>query len=215
VERINVFSSIFQQPGRRHAWVAKTDVLVAMTVTSISLPGLHAPTASLEVPLEMLAACHGRVEKQCETLLHLLEHLDRFGVDTQAQEAIAAVIRYFDTAAVHHHADEEIDLFPALLEAMAGSDAVCIRALTEGLTQDHVRLSAQWAALKTSLQALQNARADTKMEPELGSLTQAFVSAYRQHIEREETELLPMANRLLDDAQLDRIGISMRWRRGL
>jgi len=33
-----------------------------------SFPGFHSPGASTEAPLEMLAACHGRVHKQCETL---------------------------------------------------------------------------------------------------------------------------------------------------
>ncbi len=42
-----------------------------------------------------------------------------------------------------------------------------------------------------------------------------FVSHYEQHIAREDTELLPMAARLLSDAELDRIGLAMRSRRGL
>ena len=43
----------------------------------------------------------------------------------------------FDTSAVDHPADEEIDLFPALIDSMAGSDATCIRALIESLKGDH------------------------------------------------------------------------------
>ena len=40
-----------------------------------------------------------------------------------------------------------------------------------------------------------------------------FVHLYEQHIAREEAELLPMAARLLSDAELDRIGVAMRHRR--
>ena len=43
---------------------------------------------------------------------------------------------------------------------------------------------------------------------------QAFVSLYERHIAREEAELLPMAKRLLSDADLDHIGLAMRERRG-
>ena len=43
---------------------------------------------------------------------------------------------------------------------------------------------------------------------------QGFVSLYARHIAREEAELLPMAARLLSDADLDRIGLAMRTRRG-
>ena len=42
-----------------------------------------------------------------------------------------------------------------------------------------------------------------------------FVRLYEQHIAREEAELLPMATRLLSDVELDRIGLSMRRRRGV
>ena len=46
-------------------------------------------------------------------------------------------MRDFDTSARHHHDDEERDLFPALIESMAGSDAVCLRELTAALTAEH------------------------------------------------------------------------------
>ena len=42
-----------------------------------------------------------------------------------------------------------------------------------------------------------------------------FVQLYEQHIAREEAELLPVAARLLSEAELDRIGLAMRARRGL
>lgn len=163
----------------------------------------------------MLSACHGRVEHQCDTLLRLLPHLARHGADAQAREAVQSIARYFDVAAAHHHADEEQDLFPALLEAMAGSDAVCIRSLTDALVQDHATLGAQWAALKAALQRRMEAGTGPGCSDALTQQTRQFVNGYRQHIEREETELLPMAQRLLDDAQLSRIGQAMRQRRGV
>ena len=104
----------------------------------MSLPNLFSPSATFEAPLEMLAACHGRIERQGETLRRLVPHVAANGSDQPAREAAQAVLRYFDRAALDHHADEEQDLFPALLEAMAGSDAVCLRELTEQLTQQHL-----------------------------------------------------------------------------
>ena len=76
----------------------------------------------------MLAACHGRVESQCDTLRRLLPHVAAHGADVQAREAAVAVMRYFDTAARHHHADEEVDLFPALIDAMSPAQSVKERA---------------------------------------------------------------------------------------
>jgi hemerythrin-like domain-containing protein len=180
-------------------------------MSKLSLPGFNSPGASTEAPLEMLAACHGRVHKQCETLGRLAAHLPTHGSDTAAQQAATAVTRYFDTAARDHHADEEEDLFPALLEAMAGSDAVCLRALTDGLVAEHRLLEARWHQLREVLTQISQGQ-----PVELpASQVQDFVDAYAAHIEKEDTELLPMAARLLSDADITRVGTAMRVRRGI
>lgn len=173
-------------------------------------PDHSAPTAGFEVPLEMLAACHLRVHSQCRTLQRLVPHLAAHGADRQAREAAVAVMRYFDTAARHHHDDEEVDLFPALLESMAGSDAVCLRELTAALVADHRSLEAGWRQLR---RVLEGVAAGTAL-PLPPDAVQAFVGQYERHIAREEAELLPLASRLLDDTTLDRIGLAMRTRRG-
>jgi hemerythrin-like domain-containing protein len=173
--------------------------------------GRAAPSAGFEVPLEMLAACHGRVQAQCELLQRLLDHLPAHGADRQALEAIERIRRYFDTAARDHHADEEQDLLPALLEAMAGSDAVCIRDMMRRVRDEHRMLEQRWAALREALQALESG---ASQELDAG-LAQGFIEAYRAHMAFEEAELLPMAQRLLGDDQLDAIGRAMRLRRGI
>lgn len=159
----------------------------------------------------MLAACHGRVEQQCATLLRLVPHVAAHGADEQARSAAVNVMRYFDTAARDHHADEEVDLFPALIESMAGSDAVCIADITQALTADHRRFEVQWQEIRATLARIANGES----VPLNGGLTAAFTSAYAQHIEREENELLPMAARLLSDVALQQVGRAMRERRGL
>lgn len=165
-----------------------------------------------EVPLEMLAACHGRVQAQGETLLRLMDHVQAQGADQAAQEAARAVLRYFDSAARHHHDDEEQDLFPALLDALAGADPVCVRALTAQLCADHRTLEARWARLRAPLQQLAAGEAPAGLAE---ADPQGFVQAYAQHIAREEAELLPLAARLLGPAELDRVGRAMRARRGV
>lgn len=179
-------------------------------VKHLDLPGHASPAVGFEVPLEMLAACHGRVEAQCATLHRLVGHLAQHGADRQAQEAASAVMRYFDTSAVHHHADEEVDLFPALIEAMAGSDAVCLRELTASLAAEHRELEQRWRALHRRLEQVAGADVATLPDDDVHD----FIDLYERHIAREEAELFPMAARLLSDAELDRIGLAMRARRG-
>ena len=176
---------------------------------TINLPGHNSPGGSFEVPLEMLSACHQRVDKQCSTLRRLVVHLAKNGADNDARQAATAVMRYFDTAAKDHHADEEVDLFPALIESMAGSDAVCIREMVDALTLDHRALESHWLALRQVLQDIEAGQTPSSFDVE------PFITLYERHIAREESELLPMAARLLSDDALQDIGRAMRLRRGI
>jgi hemerythrin-like domain-containing protein len=125
--------------------------------------------------------------------------------------AAQAVMRYFDLAAPDHHADEEEDLFPALLEAVAGSDAVCLRNLIAGLEQEHHALGSLWQELHARLAQL----AAGVLVPLAVDDVLAFEAAYARHIGVEEGEVLPMAERLLDATTLDGIADAMRRRRGI
>ena len=206
---------------------------------TLTLAGHSAPSVGFEVPLEMLAACHLRVQDQCTTLLRLVPHLAAHGADRQAQQAATALMRYFDTSARHHHDDEERDLFPALIESVAGADAVClhtltaaqvrVRTLTAALTAEHRELEARWKALRQVLaqvaagQVLVQVAAGQVLAqvaagqaaPLAADDVRGFTGLYARHIAREEAELLPMAQRLLSDAELDRIGLAMRLRRAV
>ena len=175
------------------------------------VPGAPAGSASTEAPLEMLAACHVRIERQCATLRRLVPHLVAHGADEEARSAAGNVLRYFDSAAKHHHDDEEKDLFPALLESMAGSDPVCLRDLTDALRAEHRALDAAWQRVRASLAQV---AAGTSAQLSSGDV-ETLVGGYERHIERENQELLPMAARLLGDDELAQIGKAMRERRGI
>lgn len=178
---------------------------------STAFPGFSTPGAGTEAPLEMLSACHDRMARQCATLRRLVPHLALHGADQEARTAAASVMRYFDTSAIDHHRDEEVDLFPALIESMAGSDAVCLHELTEGLTLDHRALETHWQRLRIPLAQIAAGESAALASDEV----EALVGLYERHIQREDTELLPMAARLLSDDALASIGRAMRERRGI
>ncbi len=149
----------------------------------------------------MLAACHLRVQDQCSTLQRLVPHIAAHGADRAAQQAATAVMRYFDTSA----------RFPALIESMAGSDAVCLRELTAALVADHRELESRWQTLRAVLAQVAQGHAVPLAQTDVTG----FAQLYERHIAREESELLPMARRLLSDTELDRIGGAMRMRRAM
>ena len=170
-----------------------------------SLLGAAAP--GFDRPLEVLEACHGRIAKQCDTLDKLLTHLPAYGADTQAQQAARAVLTYFDTAAVNHHDDEERNLFPLLEQA--GAPGAC--NLVETLTLEHDELALLWRRLRVALQLIGAGEADKLDE----ALTCRFVILNRNHLEFENTHVLPLARQVLGATEVERLGRAMSARRGV
>jgi len=182
-----------------------------MSAAKISFPGFDAPAAGFEVPLEMLSACHGRVERQCQTMLRLVPHVAANGPDQAAREAAQNIMRYFDTSAKHHHADEEEDLFPALLQVASDTELAPLRALIDALCAQHRELELAWGRVRWKLEGIWLGTLSALDADEVARM----VELYRLHIAREEDELLPLAARLLDAARLDGVGRAMRLRRGI
>jgi hemerythrin-like domain-containing protein len=157
-------------------------------------------------PLGVLRACHERMLARCETLEKLPAHLAQNGLDDEARSAIAGVVKYFTTSAVHHHQDEEKDLFPIL-----NRQSLKLADIVYRLKQQHGELDRLWDTLFSDLKK-GPALAD---HPGFGKHIEAFCSAYRQHIAYEESELFDIARHILSSEQLEEIGDAMARRRGL
>lgn len=165
--------------------------------------------ASFDHPLEMLHACHGKILQQCDTLKKLAAHLPVHGCDEPAQQAAQAILRYFDTAGKFHHQDEEIDLFPAL-RTCAEFEQISLEPLLEKLLAEHEGMLASWQELRQLL--VQVAAGNNAVLPD--ALLERFIHSHSNHIAVEESELLPLAEHLLDGRQLIRLGMHMAERRG-
>ncbi|MCA1791448.1 MAG: hemerythrin domain-containing protein, partial [Thioalkalivibrio sp.] len=172
--------------------------------------GMGEVTPGFEDPLGVLRACHRRIAERLDLLERLPEYVEMHGADASAQSAAQSVLNYFDRGAVHHHQDEEEDLFPVLREARgrAGWDDRVVEAL-ERLAVEHERLAWRWAQVRPSLVVL----ARGKRVPTLR--TEDLVRAYRAHMAVEDERIFPLAAHLLDSGELQRLGTAMRKRRGL
>jgi len=154
-------------------------------------------------PIGLLEACHGRIAQHCELLQRMCEHQDTHGADPELADAAGKVLRYFDIAAPHHHADEERDLFPAL----AGeTDLAELIAQLQAEHEQHDRL---WQTLRQDLHKVTNGQ----VAPALRQHTNPFVEAYLQHAEIENQHILPRARSVLDTETLAAIGTAMATRR--
>ncbi len=162
---------------------------------------------SFDNPLEMLLACHGKIQAQCVTLRKLLQHLSSHGCDTQVRQAAQAILRYFDTAGQNHHDDEEQDLFPRLL-ATPNTD---VHELIARLLDEHKVMDMTWQQLRPLLLAIAEGRSE-KLDIKA---VEHFIQVHDRHISLENAQLLPQAAMLLDHIQLEELGKSMAARRGV
>lgn len=170
-----------------------------------ALSGHTAP--SFDDPVGMLHACHRRIEKQLATLDRLQRHLPEHGCDADARSAARNILRYFDTAGMNHHADEEHSVFPRLVLA-AGAEA---KTLTIELERQHGVLAESWTHMRALLAGIAaGQRANLSPRDVL-----SFREAYARHIALEEQTLLPLAQSSLDADALRVIGEEMAARRNV
>lgn len=163
---------------------------------------------SFDQPLEMLAACHERIEEKLAVLEGLAPHLEKSGCDAEARAAALSVLRYFDTAGVYHHQDEDADLFPLLRVRAAARGRPEIAAAIDELEREHETMDAQWRRLRQRLLAV------TEGEPRLAiEEVTRFAWLYRRHMEREGAAVLPFAREALDAAERATLGERMAARR--
>jgi len=164
---------------------------------------------SFEHPLEMLHACHGKIQRQLDTLQKIAQHMSSHGCDQQVQQAAQGILRYFDTAGQFHHQDEEENLFPTLL-AMDIPEKESVKVLIHRLLGQHVVMFAAWDDVRPVLVKL----AEGVNTPLADELIEQLTNTYVRHIHIEETELLPLAARLLSPQQVVELGTIMAQRRG-
>ena len=174
-------------------------------------PGFSSPAVGPEDPLEMLSACHERVQRQCVTLERLVDYLQHHAVDATAAEAAAAVIHYFEKAAPNHHADEEVDLFPCLKQRLSALHRAAFDAVLQNLQHEHDVLEQQWPALRAQLTPI----AAQKPMALDADLVHSFVSGYRAHMHIENAQVFPLAREVLTPSDQQALGWAMSRRRGL
>ena len=173
------------------------------------------PTSpGFDQPIAFLKHCHDKLRDRLATLDQLASHLASQGVTLEAQQAAQAVLKYFNQAAAIHHADEEQDLMPMLQANATAADAALLAALVPQILAEHGRMDQAWAVLRQQLTTITTAApgavARLDQQP-----VQQFIDAYQAHMAKEESQLVPMAQRLFTEQQMAQLGDAMRHRRGL
>ena len=104
------------------------------------------PAPVADQPLDEFSNCHGGILQKLDELGRLPALL---GPAAQARRIAAESLAFFDSAVLEHHAEEERELFPAVLaSATAGAERHQVQILIDRLTAEHRVVEATWQALK-------------------------------------------------------------------
>jgi hemerythrin-like domain-containing protein len=176
------------------------------------IDSLFETAPDFDQPIAVLTHCHDKIRKQLRTMQNLtvsMPQAEKRGFDIQ--QAANAVLRYFNKAAPHHHADEEVNLLPMLAGMAKGEDAAQLDAVIPEILDQHAQMDVAWKALKRQLESIASG-ASTGLSPDD---VNRFAELYASHMHKEETQIAPMAKRLFSNVQMNELGNAMRTRRGL
>ena len=115
------------------------------------------------------------------------------------------LLRFFDDELPLILAHQRELLLPALMEAVAGSDPVCLRGMAAHHEAGHSEVRGAWAALRPALAALADGGGGEIPATRVDAFTQTCLAL----LSHAQDELLPMAERLLSDAQWEDMGRAM------
>lgn len=162
-------------------------------------------------PIEDFSQCHAGILNHLQalgTLPALLEPAAR------ARQIAHDTVGFFRDAVYEHHAEEEKELFPAVLaSATKGEERDRVQALVHTLTAEHRKVEAAWAKLEPKLKALAKGQ-DSDVD---GADIQALVQTYQAHARFEEEVFLPLSQTILgrNSNHLAALGVSLHMRHAM
>lgn len=167
--------------------------------------------ASGHSPIDDFSQCHAGILGHLQALDALPALL---APAAQARQVAADALGFFRDAVFEHHAEEETELFPAVLaSATAGPERDKVQAIVNELTVEHRQIEAAWSRLEPKLKAVAKGH-----EADLdGADIAALVQSYRQHARYEEEVFLPLSQAILgrNSDHLAALGMSLHLRHAL
>ena len=160
-------------------------------------------------PLNEFSGCHeGIIENfnQLERLLALLQDSPGSGeVRAIAQKLVA----FFRDVVLLHHAEEEQELFTAVMDAAADEkEAAEARGQIKRLVAEHRELENMWAQIEPAIKKLARGKAADLDRETAASLAQKYLA----HAQFEEEIFLPLSARMLSKNDLSALGLSLHMR---
>ncbi len=166
------------------------------------------PSVDADAPIANFSQCH----------VGIIGHLDALGElpalmepAQRARKVAAQMLTFFDAVILEHHAEEERELFPAVMQsAVRGIERNHVQTMIERLTTEHRQIEAWWSRLKPQLKQIAKGH-DTDLDT---VAVQQMVSEYHAHAAFEESDFLPLSQEILGRNQnhMAALGMSLHMR---
>jgi hemerythrin-like domain-containing protein len=168
-------------------------------------------TEASQSPIEDFSQCHAGILGHLKELGMLPELLEPAA---RARQIATDTLSFFRDAVFNHHAEEEKELFPAVLaSATKGEERDRVQALVDTLTAEHRKVEAAWSKLEPKLKAVAKGH-DSDVD---GAEIQALVDSYQAHARFEEEVFLPLSQTILgrNSNHMAALGVSMHMRHAM
>ena len=163
--------------------------------------------AVAQTPLATFTRCHLDIVTQLGGAARLPELVD---AANQARHLAQATLDLFRLTILPHHAEEEAELFPAVLQSATADERKAVRGMIERLIAEHRQVEALWQRLEPLVRAAARGKPGEVDAETMEELVRAFL----RHARYEETVFLPLAERMLgrDGNQLAALGLALHLR---
>jgi len=162
-------------------------------------------------PIDDFSQCHVGIVTHLQALGQLPALLEPAA---KARQIAGDTVAFFREAVYEHHAEEERELFPAVLASAArGEEHEKVQAIVTELTAEHRRVEADWSLLEPKLKAVAKGH-DTDID---SSAIMALVDIYQSHARYEEEVFLPLSQAILarNSNHMAALGLSMHLRHAM
>lgn len=157
-------------------------------------------------PLGLLKACHKNILAFCDQLEELAEKIESGPIGFEIAGSAGKVYRYFKKSGKHHHDDEEQDIFPIL-----NRTSLKLADRVNQAKREHAHQDELWATIAPQLAN----PISIKDGAVFAATAREFIESQRAHVKFEEEELIELAQHLISQADLEKIGQKMAKRRGV
>jgi hemerythrin-like domain-containing protein len=137
---------------------------------------------------EALDSCHQQIQSNLDALGLVVSKFCEGGWDDQTRQSAQEIETFFSNVARSHHAAEETEVFPCLLNSEDEEMVLKVRDLIE----DHFWIEKYWHDLAPMLAAIGSGSSSTEAVV-LAKAAKLFLDLCNCHIESEESMIYPQA----------------------